>query len=60
VVITLHNLADRVAEARLSADTGRLIRLLGDAEDQAPEDAAHPLTIGCYGFRWFRVHGERR
>jgi maltose alpha-D-glucosyltransferase/alpha-amylase len=60
VVITLHNLANRVAEARLSADTGRLIRLLGDAEDQAPEDAAHPLTIGCYGFRWFRVHGERR
>lgn len=59
-VVTLHNLASHAAEARLPEGTGRLIRLLGDTEPAAPEDAARPLTLDGYGFRWFRLQGERR
>ena len=59
-IVTLHNLASHAAEARLPEGTGRLIRLLGDTEPAAPEDAAQPLTLDGYGFRWFRLQGERR
>jgi maltose alpha-D-glucosyltransferase/alpha-amylase len=60
-VVTLHNLADRAAEVRLPADAGQpLIPLLGDVDDRAPKDPAHPLRLNGYGFRWFRVRGERR
>lgn len=59
-VVTLHNLSGQAAEVRLPPGTGPLRRLLGDTADCGPEDADRPLRLEGYGFRWFRVHGERR
>jgi maltose alpha-D-glucosyltransferase/alpha-amylase len=61
VVLTVHNLADRPAEARL-----KLARADLDAEpaellaDQAYEPLAWPaggVPVGAYGYRWFRLRG---
>jgi maltose alpha-D-glucosyltransferase/alpha-amylase len=59
-VVTLHNLSPNAAEAHLPPGTGELRRLLGDAEDGAPEGPDRPIVLDGYGFRWFRIQGERR
>ncbi|MCB5175864.1 alpha-amylase family protein [Microvirga lenta] len=60
-VITLHNLADRPAEARLQLDGIDQMRpLLSSEDDRSMKKAASPIKLEPYGFRWFRAHGERR
>ncbi len=59
-LITLHNLADREATVRLDLPDVRLAPLLAEHDDRTPRSAAEPLTLGPYGFRWMRLHGERR
>ncbi|MFC4174948.1 alpha-amylase family protein [Microvirga sp. GCM10011540] len=60
-VITLHNLADRPAEARLQLDDIDQMRpLLSSEDDRSMKKAASPIRLEPYGFRWFRAHGERR
>jgi maltose alpha-D-glucosyltransferase/alpha-amylase len=59
-VLTLHNFSCEPAEVRLPPGTGRLRRLLADSDDCGPEEADRPLHLAGYGFRWFRIEGERR
>jgi maltose alpha-D-glucosyltransferase/alpha-amylase len=59
-VVTLHNLSHRRAEARMPSGMGRLERLLSDTDDATPDEASRPVVLEGYGFRWFRVAGERR
>lgn len=59
-VVTLHNLADQDAEVRLDLGEGRLIPLLGDDGDRTRRDSAEPVALKGYGYRWFRIDGERR
>jgi maltose alpha-D-glucosyltransferase/alpha-amylase len=59
-VMTLHNLSGTPAEARLPTGTGALRLLLADSADCAPLSAGEPVRLDGYGFRWFRVEGERR
>jgi maltose alpha-D-glucosyltransferase/alpha-amylase len=59
-VLTLHNLSGEPAEARLPEGIGPLRRLLADSADCGPEDSDRPIHVDGYGFRWFRISGERR
>ncbi len=61
-VVTLHNLADAEVEASLPARKlpPQLTPLLCDDGDRAQRPTAEPITLGPYGFRWFRADGERR
>jgi maltose alpha-D-glucosyltransferase/alpha-amylase len=61
VVLTVHNLADRPAEAKLELAGGDAgagpVELLAD---QAYEPLAAPagdVPVGAYGYRWFRLRG---
>jgi maltose alpha-D-glucosyltransferase / alpha-amylase len=59
VVLTVHNLADRPAEARLAlaggdADAGP-VELLADQAYEAVEPPAGKVPVGAYGYRWFRL-----
>jgi maltose alpha-D-glucosyltransferase / alpha-amylase len=54
-VVTLHNLAARTATLRL--DVGPLMPLLG--EDRRPIEAGAEVVLPAYGYRWFRIGGER-
>jgi maltose alpha-D-glucosyltransferase/alpha-amylase len=60
VVVTLHNLADEPTEIRLPDDPGYLMQLLGSSDLPGPDAAARPIPLEGYGFRWFRLRGERR
>jgi maltose alpha-D-glucosyltransferase/alpha-amylase len=61
-LVTLHNLADRESQVRLDLGQGegRLTPLLGDDGDRTRRDPAGPVRLAGYGYRWFRVDGERR
>jgi maltose alpha-D-glucosyltransferase/alpha-amylase len=61
-LVTLHNLADRESQVRLDLGEGggRLTPLLGDDGDRTRRDPAGPIRLAGYGYRWFRVDGERR
>jgi maltose alpha-D-glucosyltransferase/alpha-amylase len=59
-VVTLHNLSANPAEVHLPPGMGELRLLLGDTEDCVPESPGRPLLLDGYGFRWFRIQGERR
>jgi maltose alpha-D-glucosyltransferase/alpha-amylase len=61
-VLTLHNLADRNVEVRLDLGEGspRLLPLHGDTDDRTRRSAAEPVQLDGYGYRWFRLYGERR
>jgi maltose alpha-D-glucosyltransferase/alpha-amylase len=60
-VVTMHNLGDRQTEVRLTLDGVDTLRpLLCDDGDRAMQPAAEPISLGPYGFRWFRAQGERR
>ena len=55
-VLTLHNLSGRARKVRL--DLGPLTPLVG--EDRAAVEAGDRITLPPFGYRWFRVGGERR
>jgi maltose alpha-D-glucosyltransferase/alpha-amylase len=60
-IVTFHNLADRRVEVqpRLEGvDKLRPIFCNDDAREM--HDAAAPVVLDPYGFRWFRARGERR
>jgi maltose alpha-D-glucosyltransferase/alpha-amylase len=61
-VITLHNLANETAEARLPASglPPGLTPLFSGDNDRTPRPARKAITLGPYGFCWFRADGERR
>lgn len=60
-VLTLHNFADRKLKFRLQLDDIRQLRpIFFDREMRDQHDAAVPIMLDPYGFRWFRAHGERR
>ncbi|MGK7869553.1 alpha-amylase family protein [Falsiroseomonas sp. E2-1-a20] len=60
VVVTLHNLAADPVEVSLPDDAGYLIQLLGSSELLERDAATRPIPLEGYGFRWFRLRGERR
>lgn len=55
-VVTLHNLADR--EVRVRLDCGPLLPLLGDR--RAEIESGAEVSLQRYGYRWFRIGGERK
>ena len=61
VVLTVHNLADRPAEARLELepeDLGAgLAELHADQPYEPPKSPDGPMPVGAYGYRWFRLRG---
>jgi maltose alpha-D-glucosyltransferase / alpha-amylase len=59
-VLTLHNLGDRPAEAKLALKGGgHLVPILDERQDWDERDAGQPLELAPYGFRWFRVAPAR-
>jgi maltose alpha-D-glucosyltransferase/alpha-amylase len=60
VVVTLHNLAAEPVAVSLPDDPGTLIQLLGSSDLPGRDAAARPIPLEGYGFRWFRLRGERR
>ncbi|MCK0167317.1 alpha-amylase family protein [Jannaschia sp. S6380] len=60
-VLTLHDLGGEGAEVRLDlGDADRLTPLLSSAEMGDTVDADAPIALEPYGYRWFRIGGERR
>jgi maltose alpha-D-glucosyltransferase/alpha-amylase len=60
-VLILHNLADRAVDVQVPRDgIERLRPLFCNRNDREMRDAAAPIELDPYGFRWFRAHGERR
>jgi maltose alpha-D-glucosyltransferase/alpha-amylase len=60
-ILILHNLADCAIEVQVPLDgIARLRPLLCDQDDRTMRDAADPIPLGAYGYRWFRGQGERR
>lgn len=60
-VLIVHNFADRAVEARVRLEgMDRLRPLFGNSDDRSMRDAAEPIPLDPYGFRWFRAQGERR
>ena len=61
-VVTLHNLADQAAKARLpgNAVPPELTPLLSSDGDRRPRSLHESIALEPYGFRWFRADGERR
>jgi hypothetical protein len=61
VVLTVHNLADRPAEARLELTDGDLdaglVELLADQAYEPPASSTGGVPVGPYGYRWFRLRG---
>ena len=59
VVLTVHNLADRPAEARLEPAGGDLgagpVELLADQAYEPLELPSGVVPVGAYGYRWFRL-----
>jgi hypothetical protein len=60
-VVTLHNLADRDAKVRIDLNgASRLMPLVCSDDRRVRHDPDAPVPLEPYGFRWFRVDGERR
>jgi len=60
-ILILHNLADRAVEVQVTLEgIGQLRPLFSNEEDRAMRDAARPIPLDGYGYRWFRAQGERR
>ncbi|MXQ10659.1 alpha-amylase family protein [Microvirga makkahensis] len=60
-ILTLHNLADHPVAVQVSLEgVSRLRPLLSDDDDRAMRDASRQISLGAYGYRWFRAEGERR
>jgi maltose alpha-D-glucosyltransferase / alpha-amylase len=60
-IITFHNLADRPVEVRPRLDGVQTLRpIFNNDDDREMREAAAPVALDPYGFRWFRAHGERR
>jgi hypothetical protein len=61
VVLTVHNLADRPAEARLELADGDLdaglVELLADQTYGPLGSPAGGVPVGPCGYRWFRLRG---
>ena len=61
VVLTVHNLADRPAEARLEPAGGDPgagpVELLADQAYEPLELPSGVVPVGAYGYRWFRLRG---
>jgi glycosidase len=59
VVLTVHNLSDRPAKAQLDlerVDPGAgLVELLADQAYDRLETATGAVSVGPYGYRWFRL-----
>jgi maltose alpha-D-glucosyltransferase / alpha-amylase len=60
-VLIVHNLADRAVEVQVPLEgLDRLRPLFCDRDGRSMRDAASPMSLGPFGFRWFRAQGERR
>jgi maltose alpha-D-glucosyltransferase/alpha-amylase len=60
-LVILHNFADEPAEVQLCLEGADQLRpLFCDVDDREMRAAEAPIPLNPYGFRWFRVHGERR
>ena len=60
-LFTFHNLADRPAEVRPAFEGVHKLRpLFSHDDDREMRDAAAPVALEPFGYRWFRAHGERR
>jgi maltose alpha-D-glucosyltransferase/alpha-amylase len=63
-VLFLHNLADEPREIEFSTglkgEVGRrLINLLGNDHSTAGRNGKHRVCLEAYGYRWYRVGGQR-
>ena len=61
-VLCLHNLGDVEAELRLHGEdpSPRLVPLFCDDGDRTARQPSDLIKLRPFGFRWLRVHGERR
>jgi maltose alpha-D-glucosyltransferase/alpha-amylase len=60
-IVTLHNLVDRRVEVRPRLEgVDRLRPIFCYDDSREIHDAAAPVVLDPYGFRWLRAHGERR
>jgi maltose alpha-D-glucosyltransferase/alpha-amylase len=60
-IVTFHNFAEHAAEVRVRLEgIERLRPLFCNGDDRNLRDAAAPIPLDAYGFRWFRAKGERR
>ena len=64
VVVAVHNLSgeEQAVELELRGQRGRRLRALLGPESGAEEEIrgeTYPLTLEPYGYRWYRIHGER-
>ncbi|HYG02668.1 MAG TPA: alpha-amylase family protein [Chryseosolibacter sp.] len=57
-LIVIHNFDEKAQEVALKIENGRtvkLIDLMELSEDIADEKGIHRISIGAYGYRWFRA-----
>lgn len=57
-LVILHNFDRRAHELTLdlkSEKESKLVDLIGDYESIAGKDGKHRITLGAYGYRWFRA-----
>jgi maltose alpha-D-glucosyltransferase / alpha-amylase len=60
-IVTLHNLAERRVEVRTRLDgIDKLRPIFCNDNHRQMRDAAEPIVLDAYEFRWFRAGGERR
>jgi maltose alpha-D-glucosyltransferase/alpha-amylase len=62
VVVAVHNLSGRRAEAELELEPGeaeQLVEILGDGRSPEPEGRGRSLALAPYGYRWMRLGRER-
>jgi maltose alpha-D-glucosyltransferase/alpha-amylase len=60
-VLILNNLGDRAVDVHIPPeDFDRLRPLFSSRDEREVIDAAAPIPLDAYGFRWFRAQGERR
>lgn len=59
-LLTLHNFADRPARLRLKVECPNdrlLVDIFDGRHSRVTNDGTHHITLGGYGWRWFRVGG---
>jgi len=60
-LLIVHNLADQEAEVKVGFEGAKRLKpLFSNRDDRTMRDAAKPIPLDPYGFRWFRADGERR
>ncbi len=60
-LLIVHNLADQEAEVKVGFEGAKRLKpLFSNRDDRTMRDAAKPIPLDPYGFRWFRGDGERR